>query len=85
MPDLPPLPDLPERDFLPSDLTPKGHKNPIETLYDVISDGLHQRNEDECVEIFDRCKAAFEYVVRKLTDAKRDDERYLEALRKLEK
>jgi hypothetical protein len=71
------------RDFLPADLTPAGCPNPIGTLYELISDGLHERSEEECVEIFDRCRAAFEYVVRKLTEAKREDEAYIEAIRTL--
>jgi hypothetical protein len=49
----------------------------------LISAGLHELPEEECVDIFDRCKAAFEYVVKKLTDAKRDDEAYIESIRKL--
>jgi hypothetical protein len=68
---------------LPSDLTPVGYPNPIGTLYELISDGLHERTEEECVEIFDRCKVAFEYVVRKLTEAKQEDEAYIEAIQKL--
>jgi hypothetical protein len=71
------------RDFLPANLTPAGSPNPIGTLYELISDGLHARSEEECVDIFDGCKAAFEYVVKKLTDAKRDDEDYIESVRKL--
>jgi hypothetical protein len=92
-------------------LTPSGSPNPIGSLYDLISDGLHERTEEECIEIFDRCKAAFEYavvpvvalraksrtpppqlerprgvrlyVIRKLTEAKREDEAYIQAVRKL--
>lgn len=71
------------RDFLPGDLTPAGYPNPIGPLYELISDGLHQRTEEECVDIFDRCRAAFEFVVKKLTEAKREDEAYIEAIRKL--
>ena len=73
------------RDYLPTDLTPTGLPNPIGTLHELISEGLHERSEEDCVEVFDRCKAAFEYVVKKLTEAKRDDEAYREAIRKLNK
>jgi hypothetical protein len=71
------------RDYLPQGLKPAGYPNPIESLYELLSEGLHQESEDECIAIFDRCKVAFEYVVRKLTEAKREDEQYLGALRKL--
>jgi hypothetical protein len=71
------------KSYLPSGLVPQGQQNPIGVLYELLSDGLHQRSEDQCVDIFDRCKAAFEYVIRKLTEAKRDDAEYAKALRTL--
>ncbi len=70
------------RDYLPADLTPSGAPNPIGTLYELINDGLHQRTEEECVAICDRCRSAFEYVVKKLREAKREDEAYVESIRK---
>jgi hypothetical protein len=73
------------RDYLPPDLTPAGCPNPIGTLHELLSEGLHERTEEECVEIFDRCKDAFEYVIKKLTEAKREDEAYRESIRKLNK
>jgi hypothetical protein len=69
--------------FLPSGLVLAGYPNPIETLYQLFSEGLHELSEDECVDVFDRCKTAFEFVVRKLTEAKRDDEAYIQGLRQL--
>lgn len=71
------------KEYLPADLTPSGYRNPIGTLYELISEGLHERTEEDCVAVFDRCKAAFEFVVRKLTEAKREDEQYIGALRLL--
>jgi hypothetical protein len=71
------------RDYLPRDLTPSGAPNPIGTLYELIGDGLHQREEEECVAIFDRCKLAFEFIIKKLTEAKREDEAYIDSIRKL--
>ena len=49
----------------------QARRTPFGTLYELISDGLHQRSEDECMGIFYRCKTAFEYVVKKLTEARR--------------
>jgi hypothetical protein len=71
--------------FLPADLVPAGTPNPIGTLYELISEGIHEKTESECVDVFDRCKAAFEFVVKKLTEAKREDEAYIAAIRKLNK
>jgi hypothetical protein len=35
-------------------------------LYELASDGLHAKSDDECVEIFDQCRAIFEYVFGKM-------------------
>lgn len=73
------------RDYLPTDLTPKGAQNPILTLYALISDALHQRSEAECCDIFDHCKTAFEFVIKKLAEARRDDEEYIRIVKDLTK
>ena len=73
------------RDFLPPGIVVYGLPNPIELLYDLISDGIHERTEEECVAVFDRCKNAFEFVVKKLTEAKRDDEAYKASIQGLSK
>jgi hypothetical protein len=36
--------------------------NPIDKLHELASEGLHSRSEDECIDIFDKCKVVFEYV-----------------------
>jgi hypothetical protein len=53
-------------DLLPPSLRPKGLPNPMAVLHDLASDGLHARSDEECVEIFDRCRATFEYVFGKV-------------------
>lgn len=71
------------RDHLPDGLTPKNAPNPIGTLYVLISDGIHSKTDSECIEIFDDCKDAFEFVVKKLSEAKRDNEDYLRSVLKI--
>ena len=73
------------RDHLPAGLTPKGAPNPVGILYTLISDGIHSKTDSECIEIFDDCKAAFEFVVKKLSEAKKDDEEYLQSVLKIKK
>lgn len=68
--------------MLPRSLGRSG-QNPIATLHDLTSEGLHGKSDDECVEIFDRCQLAFEHVVRRLKEDKDEDERYEAALKKL--
>jgi hypothetical protein len=65
---------------LPHHLKPEG-TNPLDALHDLASDGIHNRTEDECLEIFDRCKAAFEYVFRELDVQVEDAKAYLQSLR----
>ena len=64
---------------LPRHLKPQG-TNPLDALHDLASDGIHHRSEDECLTIFDRCKAAFEFVFRELDVQVEDAKAYLEAL-----
>lgn len=51
--------------LLPQYLRPGGD-NPLALLHDLASDGLHNKSEDECIEIFDRCIAVLTYVFREL-------------------
>jgi hypothetical protein len=69
---------------LPQHLKPGGI-NPIDALHDLASDGIHNRAEDECLEIFDRCKAAFEYVFRELQVQIEDAKAYMASLAALGK
>jgi hypothetical protein len=54
--------------------------NPLDALHDLAGDGIHNRSEDECLEILDRCKAAFEYVFRELDVQIEGAKAYLAAL-----
>jgi hypothetical protein len=49
-------------DLVPKHLRPQGKPNPMATLHDLASDGLHARSDEECVDIFDKCRKTFEYV-----------------------
>ncbi len=52
--------------LLPSSLRPAGKPNPMAVLHDLASDGIHARSDEECVQIFDRCRKTFEYVFGRL-------------------
>lgn len=65
--------------LLPKRLMPGGI-NPIDKLHDLASEGIHHRDEDECLEIFDRCKASFEYVFRELDVQIEDAKAYIASL-----
>ena len=51
--------------ILPKHLIGGGH-NPVQLLHAVTSEGLHSKSDDECVEVFDRVRAAFEFLFKKL-------------------
>jgi hypothetical protein len=70
--------------ILPRHLRPGG-VNPIDKLHDLASDGIHHRTEDECIEIFDSCKTAFEYVFRELDVQIEDAKAYIASLKPLQK
>jgi hypothetical protein len=67
---------------LPKHLKREG-VNPIDSLHDLASEGLHHKSEDECIQIFDKCTAAFEYVFRQLRVELDDAKDYLSAIRNL--
>jgi hypothetical protein len=68
--------------ILPPSLRPGGH-NPIDALHDLASDGTHHLSEDECVRIFDRVRAVFEYLFREIDTRRRSAAEYAASLAKL--
>ena len=67
---------------MPKHLKPGG-VNPMDRLHDLASDGIHNHTEDKCIEIFDQCKSAFEYVFRELDVQIEDAKAYIASLRPL--
>ncbi len=57
--------------------------NPIATLHDLTSAGLHGEPEAECTETFDKCKAAFEYVLVQLATDKKNTADYVAVMKRL--
>jgi hypothetical protein len=53
-------------DLLPENLRPAGKPNPMAVLHELASDGLHTKSDEECVDIFDKCRKTFEYVFGKM-------------------
>jgi hypothetical protein len=65
--------------ILPQRLKPGG-RNPLNGLYTVTSDGLHERTEQECIAIFDEARVGFEYLFKKLRSELNEADAYLKAL-----
>ncbi|HZR63989.1 MAG TPA: hypothetical protein VFA85_02520 [Terriglobales bacterium] len=68
--------------ILPPSLRPGGH-NPIDGLHDLVSDGIHRRSEEECIEIFDKVRFVFEYLFREIDARRRSAAEYAESVAKI--
>jgi hypothetical protein len=61
-----------------------GGQNPFSYIYDVTSDAIHRKSEEECIDAFDKARIAFEYLFIQLRHEKAAREQYLASLRILE-
>jgi hypothetical protein len=68
--------------LMPPNLRPGG-QNPIDRLHELASEGLHSKSEEECLQIFDRCRLVFEYVFSELRVGLEEAKRFLESLKRL--
>jgi hypothetical protein len=68
--------------LMPPHLRPGG-KNPIDKLHDLASDGLHSKSEEECIQIFDRCRHVFAYVFSELRIGIDEKKKFLDGLKRL--
>jgi len=69
--------------LLPERLKGGGH-NPLSYIYDVTSDAIHRKSEEECIDVFDKARTAFEYLFVQLRHEKTTREEYLASLKTLE-
>lgn len=69
--------------LLPERLKGGGH-NPLSYIYDVTSDAIHRKSEEECIDAFDKARTAFEYLFVQLRHEKTTRDQYLVSLRTLE-
>jgi hypothetical protein len=71
--------------LLPESLRRAGLPNPIGILHALTSDGLHAKTDEECVDIFDRCRKVFEYVFKNMRAEIKDSQDFLSDLSALTK
>ena len=57
-----------------------GGRNPVDALYGAFSDGIHNKTDDECIEIVDRMRLAFEYLFKTLQVSSEDAKEFVRAL-----
>lgn len=53
-------------DLFAANLRPPLKPNPMAILHELTSPGIYTKSDDECVNIFDKCRVAFEYVFAKI-------------------
>ena len=59
--------------------------NPLEVLYGLVSAGLHALTEEQCIDIADEGKSAFEFTFANLRAETDDRKGFAETIRKLER
>lgn len=69
--------------IVPASLKPGG-LNPLDALHDLASAGIHRLSEDECLDLFDKAKTAFEYLFSQLRVDRDAAREYVEAMNKLQ-
>jgi hypothetical protein len=68
--------------LLPARLIKEG-ENPIRKVHALTSEAIHEKPEQECIEIFDGSRVAFEYVLSELEGERARAEEYAKALKAL--
>ncbi len=70
------------KDFLPDTLRPN-NINPFQVLYRVLSSGLHDKNDDECIELAREIRVTLEFLVFGVHDVQLASVKYEQSIRKL--
>lgn len=70
------------KEFLPSSLRP-GNRNPLGVLYGILSEGIHNKSDDECINIAKEVKFTLEYLIKQVTISKQEKKEFTESMDKL--
>lgn len=68
--------------LLPQHLMPEG-TNPLKLLHDRLSEHIHARSDEDCLEMAVVIREVLVYLVTKLKEAKEQDSKFLSSVRKL--
>jgi hypothetical protein len=69
-------------DLLPSTLQPDGY-NPLKALYSALSDGLHNKSDEDCLEKAEAIKEILIYLLEQIEVHKHKSKRFSEKMKKL--
>ena len=70
--------------LLPPALQPDG-LNPLGTIYQAVSDGLHGRDDEHCLELAADLRTALDFLITTMANQRADADRYMAAVRDLQK
>lgn len=70
------------KDLLPPILRPEG-MNPLNTLYSILSGGLHTQSEDECLDIAMQIREVLSYMVSQVASTRQASKSFTASMRSL--
>lgn len=70
------------KDFLPASLKPSG-MNPLGLLYGLLSDGIHDKSDEECIEIATEIRKIIFFLIKQVNQHKQDAKELTESMKKV--
>lgn len=70
------------KDLLPKSLQVDG-MNPLKELYGVLSEGIHDKTDEECMEKAEAIRGILVFLVNQVARTKRDKKSFIEGLKKI--
>ncbi len=70
-------------DVCPPSLRPGGF-NPFSVLHDELSTGVHSLDEEECLEVASKIRAALEYVVKRMEEQQQESGSYITVIKEIQ-
>lgn len=72
------------KEITPSFLSPGG-TNPFKILYSILSEGIHNDSEEQCIEYAENIRTCLTFIIKTLSNTKKEIESFSESLRNITK
>lgn len=70
-------------DLIPPILKPNNEFNPLKILYDILSKGLHEKSEEECLEDAESIRTCMIFLIETILKQQKEKQEFTEKMRKL--
>lgn len=70
------------KDLLPNILKPNG-MNPLGTLYGFLSEGMHEKTDDECIEIAVHIRTILVFFIKQVIQSKQESKEFTDSMKKI--